>query len=364
MQLRVLGLPLNDLENAALTVKTSSSKRKGMTLKLNATNYISDKTKALIGAALQPDSPAEIEPSVDSQTVESKCEEVKGSENEEILASIPSVNPYPSDSQPLSEEIPTLNLSIVSQDQTVTMTMNNAISNNINPLLQAFYQYQQSLAKVHEEYIKHQSQSFQSVLQLFKQKEMTVVAQIDELSTPAASSENSKFDRPNSEVSSVSFPDPTPFKSEPQPLRTLEPQPLNIAPQPLPTPEPEPVHISPIVNYLEPRQPIAPISTPEPVSGVSEPSLDSIQDDALSQALLEVVSEKTGYPTEMLALEMDLEADLGIDSIKRVEIMGSLQEAFSGLPKLSPEALAEKRTLAHIVQYLREKMMVTEKKIA
>jgi hypothetical protein len=44
--------------------------------------------------------------------------------------------------------------------------------------------------------------------------------------------------------------------------------------------------------------------------------------------------------------------------------MGSLQEAFSGLPKLSPEALAEKRTLAHIVQYLREKMMVTEKKIA
>ena len=93
-------------------------------------------------------------------------------------------------------------------------------------------------------------------------------------------------------------------------------------------------------------------------------SLDSIQDDALSQALLEVVSEKTGYPTEMLELEMDLEADLGIDSIKRVEIMGSLQEAFSGLPKLSPEALAEKRTLAHIVQYLREKMMVTEKKIA
>jgi acyl carrier protein len=318
----------------------------------------------LIGAALQPDSPAEIEPSVDSQTVESKCEEVKGSENEEILASIPSVNPYPSDSQPLSEEIPTLNLSIVSQDQTVTMTMNNAISNNINPILQAFYQYQQSLAKVHEEYIKHQSQSFQSVLQLLKQKEITVVAQIDELSTPAAASENSKFDRPNSEVSSFSFPDPAPFKSEPQPLRTLEPQPLNTAPQPLRTPEPEPVHISPIVNYLEPRQPIAPISTPEPVSGVSEPSLDSIQDDALSQALLEVVSEKTGYPTEMLALEMDLEADLGIDSIKRVEIMGSLQEAFSGLPKLSPEALAEKRTLAHIVQYLREKMMVTEKKIA
>ena len=43
----------------------------------------------------------------------------------------------------------------------------------------------------------------------------------------------------------------------------------------------------------------------------------------LEKMLLEVVSEKTGYPAEMLELGMDMEADLGIDSIKRVEIFGA-----------------------------------------
>ena len=46
----------------------------------------------------------------------------------------------------------------------------------------------------------------------------------------------------------------------------------------------------------------------------------------LHALLLEVVSEKTGYPTEMLELSMELDADLGIDSIKRVEILSALQE--------------------------------------
>ncbi len=42
--------------------------------------------------------------------------------------------------------------------------------------------------------------------------------------------------------------------------------------------------------------------------------------------LLEVVAEKTGYPIEMLELGMSLDADLGIDSIKRVEIFSTMEE--------------------------------------
>jgi hypothetical protein len=42
--------------------------------------------------------------------------------------------------------------------------------------------------------------------------------------------------------------------------------------------------------------------------------------------MLEVVSQLTGYPTEMLGLDMDIEAELGIDSIKRVEILSTLEE--------------------------------------
>jgi polyketide-type polyunsaturated fatty acid synthase PfaA len=42
--------------------------------------------------------------------------------------------------------------------------------------------------------------------------------------------------------------------------------------------------------------------------------------------MLEIVSQLTGYPTEMLGLDMDIEAELGIDSIKRVEILSTLEE--------------------------------------
>jgi acyl carrier protein len=49
---------------------------------------------------------------------------------------------------------------------------------------------------------------------------------------------------------------------------------------------------------------------------------------------------------------MDMEADLGIDSIKRVEILGALQEKHPQLPEVEPEALAELRTLEQIVAYV------------
>ncbi|MBW4433620.1 MAG: SDR family NAD(P)-dependent oxidoreductase [Pelatocladus maniniholoensis HA4357-MV3] len=82
----------------------------------------------------------------------------------------------------------------------------------------------------------------------------------------------------------------------------------------------------------------------------------------LSQILLNVVSEKTGYPVEMLELSMDMEADLGIDSIKRVEILGGLLELCPDLPKPNPEELGELRTLSQIVDYMKQQANVLEKK--
>ena len=74
----------------------------------------------------------------------------------------------------------------------------------------------------------------------------------------------------------------------------------------------------------------------------------------LETVLLAIVSEKTGYPSEMLELEMDMEADLGIDSIKRVEILGALQERFPSPVQPNLEDLAELRTLAQIAAYMAE----------
>ena len=100
--------------------------------------------------------------------------------------------------------------------------------------------------------------------------------------------------------------------------------------------------------------PVAQPTLPEPVRAapMAAPTTPASDAAALTSSLLAIVSEKTGYPTDMLELSMDMEADLGIDSIKRVEIMGALQERHPGLPKVEPQALAELRTLGQIVGYI------------
>ncbi len=69
----------------------------------------------------------------------------------------------------------------------------------------------------------------------------------------------------------------------------------------------------------KPASPAEPILVEEP-----QPSTGSEQ---LTQKLLQIVSERTGYPREILDLDINIESDLGIDSIKSVEILGAFQRA-------------------------------------
>ncbi len=72
----------------------------------------------------------------------------------------------------------------------------------------------------------------------------------------------------------------------------------------------------------------------------------------IHHVLLEVVAEKTGYPVEMLSLEMSMESDLGIDSIKRVEILSALQERLPELQAVEPEDLGRLQTLQQIIDHV------------
>src|SRR4030095_15710301 len=56
----------------------------------------------------------------------------------------------------------------------------------------------------------------------------------------------------------------------------------------------------------------------------------------LLDALRAIVSARTGYPVGMLDPELNLESDLGIDSIKRIEILGVLGERL-GLTMADPD---------------------------
>jgi acyl carrier protein len=111
-----------------------------------------------------------------------------------------------------------------------------------------------------------------------------------------------------------------------------------------------------------PHQPIAPEVQPERKPAAPTPLAAgdaTIDPSGLREALLEIVSEKTGYPVETLEMDMDMEADLGIDSIKRVEILGAMQDRFPALPKLEAAALAELRTLGQIISQMNQAQPVS-----
>jgi hypothetical protein len=77
--------------------------------------------------------------------------------------------------------------------------------------------------------------------------------------------------------------------------------------------------------------------------------------DDVRDVLLDQVSRRTGYPRAMLGLDDDMEADLGIDSIKRVEILGELQTLGFVADGSDLEALSRCRTLSHIINHLSDR---------
>jgi acyl transferase domain-containing protein len=115
-----------------------------------------------------------------------------------------------------------------------------------------------------------------------------------------------------------------------------------------------------IVAYLERLRSDAPAGSPTagrltglPGAGAdAEPPPVAGSASELQRILLSVVAERTGYPEEMLEPAMDLEADLGIDSIKRVEVLSGVQERAPAALDASPAALAGLRTLGEIASYL------------
>jgi acyl carrier protein len=74
--------------------------------------------------------------------------------------------------------------------------------------------------------------------------------------------------------------------------------------------------------------------------------------ERIQEILVEVIAEKTGYPADMLDLGMALDTDLGIDSIKRVEILSALQERLPEAPTVKPEHLGSLHTLRDIAAFL------------
>jgi acyl transferase domain-containing protein/NAD(P)H-dependent flavin oxidoreductase YrpB (nitropropane dioxygenase family) len=104
-----------------------------------------------------------------------------------------------------------------------------------------------------------------------------------------------------------------------------------------------------------PAAPAAVEATAAPVAE-AKPALSGAE---LLKAVQAIVSERTGYPVEMLDPDLDLEADLSIDSIKRIEIVGELAERIglggldeSAVDEDMVEELAAHKSLRGIVEWI------------
>jgi acyl transferase domain-containing protein/NAD(P)-dependent dehydrogenase (short-subunit alcohol dehydrogenase family)/acyl carrier protein len=76
--------------------------------------------------------------------------------------------------------------------------------------------------------------------------------------------------------------------------------------------------------------------------------------DPVKDRVLALVSEKTGYPVDMLDLDLDLEADLGVDTVKQAEVMATIREAY-GIARDEKLKLRDFPTLAHVIRFVHER---------
>ncbi|NHK31684.1 MAG: acyltransferase domain-containing protein [Asgard group archaeon] len=79
------------------------------------------------------------------------------------------------------------------------------------------------------------------------------------------------------------------------------------------------------------------------------------------KAVLELIVEKTGYPTDMIEIDMELEEDLGIDTVKQAEMFGIIREKWN-LPREEGIRIQDYSTVNKIADYILSRISDTSQK--
>ncbi|WP_433605575.1 SDR family NAD(P)-dependent oxidoreductase [Dactylosporangium sp. CA-139114] len=109
-----------------------------------------------------------------------------------------------------------------------------------------------------------------------------------------------------------------------------------------------------MVDWLTARLGAAPAEAPAEVPAARPTAVQPVSSDC-KEAVLAVLSDRTGYPVDLIDFDLDLEADLSIDSIKRAEVAGDVV-ARLGLSREGDESeleeLVKARTVRAMVEWL------------
>ncbi len=80
--------------------------------------------------------------------------------------------------------------------------------------------------------------------------------------------------------------------------------------------------------------------------------------DPVLAAVTRIVAEMTGYPPELLDPDLDLEADLGVDTVKQAEVFAAVREEYD-LERDATLQLRDFPTLGHVAGWVRERAGLT-----
>ncbi|MCI2961730.1 type I polyketide synthase [Shewanella sp. N2AIL] len=225
-------------------------------------------------------------------------------------------------------------------EQAKMASLGIAIPESLQRSMEMFHQHQAQTLQSHAEFMQLQSSSCQAALAMLNNAPINF--------TPAVASQPRATAPAPAPVAATTMP----HNAAPVAAQAVATRPAVSTPV-VPVMQTAPVAYAPAATVqVAPAAPV--VVMPEMTSAT--PATSGLSAALVQQTMMAVVADKTGYPTEMLELGMDMEADLGIDSIKRVEILGTVQDELPGLPELSPEDLAECRTLGEIVDYMNSKL--------
>ncbi|NAZ47932.1 acyltransferase domain-containing protein [Vibrio toranzoniae] len=407
VQLCVAGVSLDNIDPYQADI-AEPAKASPMNIKLNATNYISPATRKKMDQSLASGNvtekteivevKVEVEKIVEKEVIKTEIVEVpvaahQASNVQQSAAPAPSaqvataapqsqvVQTAPATSQPTAQvtvdesslqsffnaqqqaaEVHQQFLAIPQQygdtfntlmsEQAKMATAGVAIPENLQRSMEMFHQHQAETLKAHAHYLEMQTHSNNSALNMLTQGSVqtaqpTFVAPVNAqpaIQAPATQTTPAAIvQQPVAQVQATPVQAQS-VQAAPVQNTTTQEAPVQKA---VPAPQVAAQAAAPVA-----AQPVPVKAQPTPVAAPV-----AVQSADAEKVMLEVVAEKTGYPTEMLDLEMDMEADLGIDSIKRVEILGTVQDEMPTLPDLNPEDLAECRTLGEIVGYMNSKSM-------
>ena len=93
--------------------------------------------------------------------------------------------------------------------------------------------------------------------------------------------------------------------------------------------------------------PVIPAAAPREVRKETKPS----GTDMIRKKISEIVSEKTGYPKDLIEFDLDMESDLGIDTVKQAELFGTVRDIFN-ISRDEDLQIKEFPTLNHVVQFV------------